>query len=259
MIKLAYSFYEQVWKLVFGAWISALLLNLPQLYVFRVNFVTNTTGPFENMTVCESVFRTAPIQRKIFQTFNCTCFYWLPMIILLVCYVHIFVKIYRKTKKPVSSSSSSSSSSRRLLKRNKIQLTSTNSSTMSKAKIKTLKMAIVIVSTYIICGMPYTIFEMIYTFGTIDLPGVPAAILGGMAPANSALNPFIVLMFNANRQFFESVFLFWRTTTEKQSSSTQPATHDSTVVQTEMTTGNVIGETLQLVEKKQAKESPKPA
>lgn len=129
---------------------------------------------------------------------------------------------------------------------------------MSKAKIKTLKMAIVIVSTYIICGVPYTIFEMILTFGT-GLNPVLAAFLGGMAPANSALNPFIVLMFNANRQFFESVFLFWRTTTEKQSSSTQPATHDSTLVQTEMTTGNVMGETLQLVEKKQAKEAPKPA
>ena len=52
-----------------------------------------------------------------------------------------------------------------VIKPGKVHLQSTPSSSLPKAKIKTLKMTCVIVSVFLICGLPYFILEMIYNFG----------------------------------------------------------------------------------------------
>ena len=81
----------------------------------------------------------------------------------------------------------------------KIHLQSTGNTTLPKAKIKTLKMTVVIVLTFIFFGMPYPILEMIYSYGDHTLiPSAVASVLGGMAVANSASNPYVFLVFNVN-------------------------------------------------------------
>ena len=81
----------------------------------------------------------------------------------------------------------------------KIHLQSTGNTTLPKAKIKTLKMTVVIVATFILFGMPYYILEMIYSFGDHTIvPSAVASVLGGMAVANSASNPYVFLVFNVN-------------------------------------------------------------
>ena len=87
-----------------------------------------------------------------------------------------------------------------------IQLNCTPSSYLPRAKSKTLKMTVVIIIVFIACGLPYHLLEMIYSFGDHTHVGaVPAAIMGAMAVANSAANPYIVLMFNAC--FYKCMYL----------------------------------------------------
>jgi hypothetical protein len=82
-----------------------------------------------------------------------------------------------------------------------VHLTSTASSSLPKAKIKTLKMTLVIVLAFIVFGMPYFVAEMIMSYGNYRLLDRQVyAILGGVAPANSAANPYIFLLFSANMQ-----------------------------------------------------------
>ena len=66
-----------------------------------------------------------------------------------------------------------------VIKPGKVHLQSTPSSSLPKAKIKTLKMTCVIVSVFLICGLPYFILEMIYNFGdhrTVRIKRVDSSI-----------------------------------------------------------------------------------
>ena len=82
-----------------------------------------------------------------------------------------------------------------------VHLTSTGSSSLPKARDKTLWMTVIIVGAFILFGLPYFVAEMILSFGDFkDVPPITYAILGGIAPANSVANPFIILYFNANFQ-----------------------------------------------------------
>ena len=56
----------QVWKMASIGWSLSAILSTPQFYVFHTHYVTDP-GPFQNMTVCESIWRLRPsIERKVF-------------------------------------------------------------------------------------------------------------------------------------------------------------------------------------------------
>jgi len=84
----------------------------------------------------------------------------------------------------------------------KIRIRSTKSELLHRAKIKSLQMAVVIVSTFIICSTPYHLLELVYSYGSHDL--VPELVAGAL------LTPFLfsrgrpfrccnIISFNASR------------------------------------------------------------
>lgn len=186
-----------------AAWIASALLSLPMFFIFQTNFITEDTSQYYNMTVCESIFRESPDVRPIFLTFISIVHFCIPIAIISFCYIRIFLKIAEKAnegknRKPTN-------------KPGKVFLTSTASSSLPKAKVKTLKMTLVIVFSFIVCVLPYHIVEAIFNFGDSRWVSKMAyAILGAMACANSATNPYVFLLFNANmkcaRGFMSSVF-----------------------------------------------------
>ena len=59
----------------------------------------------------------------------------------------------------------------------KIVIHSTQSDTLPRAKIKSLQMAVVIVSTFVCCSAPYHLLELVYSYGSHDLvPGLVAGL-----------------------------------------------------------------------------------
>lgn len=189
-------FCVQVLGMVSLAWGIALLCSTPLLYVFHARY-----DEAKNKTVCENIFRFKPIfHRQAFLTYATLINFFIPLIILIVCYIRIFLKIARKA---------SDSRTRQSFKPGKIHLTSNNSSaTLHSAKLKTLRMTVVIVSCFIVCGLPYFIAEMIMSYGdhTI-LSHTQYALLGGIAVANSAVNPYIFLLFSVNIQCLRNMNL----------------------------------------------------
>lgn len=166
------------------AWLVAVIASLPMLYVFQL-------VDHGDISKCENVFRSKPkSHRQAFLTYIAIIVFLIPFLILIFCYIRIFLKIARKATE--------SRKSRQTIKPGKIHLQSTPSSSLPKAKIKTLKMTFVIVVVYAVCGLPYFIAEMIMSYGDhcIISPFV-YGILGGLAAANSTANPYVFLLFNA--------------------------------------------------------------
>ena len=90
-------FFYQVWKMTLTAWLCAAFVSSPQLIVFRTNFISDPNSPFYNMTLCESIWRERPrIERQAYIVFVDVAVFILPFIILVVCYVRIFLKIAEK-------------------------------------------------------------------------------------------------------------------------------------------------------------------
>jgi len=65
-------------------------MSIPQLGIYSVNVVANKT-------ICEPIFRRRPIShRQAYLTFINLVVFFIPSIIMLVCYVRIFTKISSK-------------------------------------------------------------------------------------------------------------------------------------------------------------------
>lgn len=179
-------------------WGTAGLCSTPLLYVFHARY-----DETKNKTVCENIFRFKPLfHRQAFLTYATFVNFLIPLIILIICYVRIFLKIARKA-------SDSRSGKRQSFKPGKIHLTSnTTSATLHSAKFKTLRMTVVIVSCFIVCGLPYFFAEMIMSYGDHrKLSKAVYALLGGFAVANSAVNPYIFLLFSINLKYVKNLKL----------------------------------------------------
>ena len=187
----------QATRLCACGWILGAVLSLPQLYVFHQNVPTE--GRWKNMTLCESIFRDVPVtHRQAYLTYVALVVFYIPLVVILFCYLRIYLKIARKSEEGKSTGSGRKSSSSS--KPGKIHLQSTTSNSLSKAKSKTLKMTVVIVFSFVVCNLPIHILEAIMSFGDHTLvSGQVMAILGATAVANSATNPFVFLLFNASQ------------------------------------------------------------
>ena len=169
-------------------WGVSVLTALPMFFVFHTRY-----DPIDKFVKCENTFRDKPTShRQAFLTYAGIINFLIPLIILVVCYIRIFMKIAQKA-------SENRLSKRQNFKPGKIHLTSTGNSSLQKAKIKTLKMTVIIVAAFILCGLPYFVAEMIMSYGDFtSLSTDVYGILGGVAVANSAANPFVFLLFNTN-------------------------------------------------------------
>lgn len=68
-----------------------------------------------------------------------------------------------------------------------------------KAKVKTVKMTIVIVIVFVLCWSPYIVFDLLQVFGQIPNTQTNIAIatfIQSLAPLNSAANPLIYCLFS---------------------------------------------------------------
>ncbi|XP_027544168.1 gonadotropin-releasing hormone II receptor-like [Neopelma chrysocephalum] len=133
-----------------AAWAGSVLLALPQLFLFHLH-----TIPGGNFTQCvtHGSFRTH-WEETVYNMFTFTTLYITPLSVMVVCYIRILWEISRQ------------------LKINK-GLTRSQNDHISKARMKTLKMTIVIVATFIICWTPYYLLGLWYWFQPAMIQKMP--------------------------------------------------------------------------------------
>lgn len=174
--------------LAIGAWLASLLPSLPNIYVFRqVNL-----GP--GRCYCASLFYTGkyPIfHRQIYMAFVFLAVFIIPFFLLVILYTRILVEIWRQSSAFSGNQSNSS---------------------LPRAKVKTLKMTLVIFCAFIFTNVPYVIQEMILAFGDPSaLDTNVVALFGVISASNSAINPYIYLMFHAKGGCLEKFNKFLKT------------------------------------------------
>ncbi|XP_026162938.1 oxytocin receptor-like [Mastacembelus armatus] len=163
------------------AWGVSLLGSLPQVFIFSQ--VEVAPGVFD----CWATF-IQPWGLQTYVTWTTLVIFVLPVITVVVCQVRICraiqINLYQKTQQkgsvgfPLPSRASGVAG-------------------MSKARVKTLKMTVVIVLAYIVCWAPFFTVQLWSAWDT-DAPKETATftILMLLASLNSCANPCIYLLFS---------------------------------------------------------------
>ncbi|XP_073511121.1 probable G-protein coupled receptor 150 [Phyllobates terribilis] len=178
-------------------WFLALLLSVPQAFVFRAVYT-------EDGSRCHNVFGQLPRWHfQIYIIYSSVTVFFLPFCILVVAYIRILWILWNG--KPARIPKNCNGILELQVMKRPLKLITTNSC-IPRAKIKTLKMTLVIIMLFIVCGLPYFIVEMKVAFGTITgLDGEVMAVLGIFVVTNSAVNPYVYLFFKTNNVSLRNV------------------------------------------------------
>lgn len=149
---------------------------------------------------CESKGYTAFWQRKIYFTWLTTYILIIPAICICFCYINVLRTVWKAAKDHQNNESSTI-----YLRRSQ-----NAASTIPRAKIKTLKLTICIIASFIICWTPYFIVNNVRIYSNYTITVSKNVILGvqTLALLNSALNPIFYGYFNVHlrKDFKEIVY-----------------------------------------------------
>uniref|UniRef100_UPI00398EBEF4 gonadotropin-releasing hormone II receptor-like n=1 Tax=Pristiophorus japonicus TaxID=55135 RepID=UPI00398EBEF4 len=138
------------------AWIASMLLAAPQLFIFQVR---NVHGM--NFTQCVTYGSfTEHWHETFYNMFTFITLYVTPLTVMLICYTRILWEISKQMKENRG-------------ERSEATLSRMQNDYILKARMKTLKMTIVIVVSFIICWTPYYLLGLWYWFKPDILKNVP--------------------------------------------------------------------------------------
>ncbi|XP_064168121.1 gonadotropin releasing hormone receptor 4 [Anguilla rostrata] len=134
------------------AWAMSAFLSVPQMFLFHN--VTITVP--DNFTQCSTRGSfTEHWQETVYNMFTFSCLFLLPLAIMISCYTRILMEISKRMTKGKASSKEVH------LRRSK--------NNIPKARMRALKMSIVIVVSFIVCWTPYYLLGLWYWFFPEDL------------------------------------------------------------------------------------------
>ncbi|XP_017548393.1 gonadotropin-releasing hormone II receptor [Pygocentrus nattereri] len=143
-------------RMLLTAWTLSLVLASPQLFIFRaikaegVDFIQCAThGSFQQHW-----------QETAYNMFQFITLYVFPLLVMSFCYSHILVEINRQMNR------SKDKAGEPCLRRSGRDM-------IPKARMKTLKMTIIIVASFVICWTPYYLLGIWYWFQPQMLQVIP--------------------------------------------------------------------------------------
>ncbi|CAD5206468.1 unnamed protein product [Bursaphelenchus okinawaensis] len=196
---------RSVLRMIGLAWLVALLSSVPQIWIFR----TAKHPCFDWYTQCVSTDVIGLISPKItfwFSVLNIIEVYFLPLIVIVVCYGSILISISMKSgSKLLKKQNNQGSTNQALLRR------AGGQDNFEKAKNRTLQMTIAVVLAFLLCWTPYTIAMFIHFLksSATHRPISPllSKLLYAFAVFNSAISPYLYGYFSFNiRQELELLF-----------------------------------------------------
>ncbi|XP_048886484.1 gonadotropin-releasing hormone II receptor-like isoform X1 [Brienomyrus brachyistius] len=129
------------------AWLMSVLLSAPQMFLFH-NVTITVPQNFTQCTTRGSFSRHW--QETLYNMCTFVCLFLLPLAIMIFCYTRILMEISKRMTKGYLSSKEVH------LRRSK--------NNIPKARMRTLKMSIAIVTSFIICWTPYYLLGLWYWF-----------------------------------------------------------------------------------------------
>ncbi|CAO2636815.1 Vasopressin V1b receptor [Lemmus lemmus] len=194
---------HSTYLLIAAPWLLAAILSLPQIFIFSLREVIQGSGVLDCWADFD--FSWGP---RAYITWTTMAIFVLPVAMLTACYSLICCEIYKNLKAKTqagreerkgrrtwaeSSSSAPAAATRRLLS----QVSSI--STISRAKLRTVKMTFVIVLAFIACWAPFFSVQM-WSVWDEEAPNEGKAFTISMLLGNlsSCCNPWIYMGFNSH-------------------------------------------------------------
>ncbi|XP_069157503.1 gonadotropin-releasing hormone receptor [Procambarus clarkii] len=169
-------------------WVLSAVLSIPQALVFHV-----VRGPFyEEFYQCVTYGLYSPAWlEQVYGIFSLVCMFVLPLLVLLVTYVSTFITLHKSEKvfrseRTTLGNTCPEFNRRRLLR---------------KAKMRALRISVVIVLAFVICWTPYYMMMIIFMFTQVE-ENVAAELQSGIfffGMSNSLVNPLIYGAFHLCR------------------------------------------------------------
>lgn len=137
--------------MIIGTWIGSLLLSTPQYFIFSLSEIKNGSDVYD----CWGHF-ILPWGVKTYITWITVGIFLIPVSILMVCYGFICHSIWKNIKYKTKKTTSDTTHKKGLIGKNSVS----SITTISRAKLRTVKMTFVIVLAYIVCWAPFFTVQM---------------------------------------------------------------------------------------------------
>ncbi|CAH1108533.1 unnamed protein product [Psylliodes chrysocephalus] len=195
--------------MVASAWIGACVCSAPQMAIFHVEVHPNVTWYYQCVTY--NVFPSVA-HELAYVIGGMLMMYALPLVVIIYSYASILLEIFRRTRNPGGADS----------------ITRSSLPFLGKAKIRTLKMTIIIVFVFFICWTPYQVMSIWYWYDRTSALAVDERVQKGLflfACTNSCMNPVVYGMFNIRTRRRGKVRTY---TTSTHANGTTPSLHSRT-------------------------------
>ncbi|XP_006609474.1 gonadotropin-releasing hormone II receptor [Apis dorsata] len=161
------------------AWIGSIVCSLPQTIVFHLETHPNIT--WYSQCVTFNAFPTYT-HEITYSLFGMIMMYWFPLVVIIYTYTSILLEIRRRSKKSEDGK----------IRRSSIGF-------LTRAKIRTLKMTVIIIAVFFVCWTPYYVMSLWYWIDRNSAYKIDQRIQKGLflfACTNSCMNPIVYGAFN---------------------------------------------------------------
>ncbi|OCT91913.1 vasopressin V1b receptor [Xenopus laevis] len=183
---------KQAYLMIGGTWILSCILSLPQIFIFSMKEISQGAGVID----CWADFRY-PWGAKAYITWITVSIFFVPVVILLLCYSLICCEICKNLKGKMQTSGVGQRESNGQVIPSRVS----SIRTISRAKIRTVKMTFVIVFSYILCWTPFFSVQMwsVWDENAPDEDSTDFAFTITMllASLSSCSNPWIYMFYNS--------------------------------------------------------------
>ncbi|XP_059486559.1 adipokinetic hormone/corazonin-related peptide receptor variant I-like isoform X2 [Neocloeon triangulifer] len=164
-----------------AAWTASVVCSFPQIIIFHVEPHPKHTWYQQCVT-----FNAFPSERHeiAYAAFGMIMMYGLPLVVILFSYASIIAEIFRRTRD---------------LDNDVDRIRRSSLGYLGKAKIRTLKMTIIIVVVFFVCWTPYYVMCLWYWYDRNSAAELDQRIQKGLflfAVTNSCMNPIVYGAFN---------------------------------------------------------------
>ncbi|XP_022062206.1 arginine vasopressin receptor 1Aa [Acanthochromis polyacanthus] len=184
---------QRSYIMIISTWMCSLVLSIPQYFIFSLSEIENGSDVYD----CWAHF-IEPWGAKAYITWITVGIFLVPVVILMMCYGFICHTIWKNIKFKKRKTMSGAASKNGLIGKNSVS----SVTTISRAKLRTVKMTFVIVLAYIICWAPFFIVQMRSVwdenFQWADSVDTAVTLSALLASLNSCCNPWIYMIFSGH-------------------------------------------------------------
>ncbi|KAF7664216.1 hypothetical protein LDENG_00184560 [Lucifuga dentata] len=227
---------QRSYIMIVSTWMCSLILSTPQYFIFSLSEIKNGSEVYD----CWAHF-IQPWGAKAYITWITVGIFLIPVLILMLCYGFICYSIWKNIKYKKMKTTGSACKNGLIGKNSVSSIT-----TISRAKLRTVKMTFVIVLAYIICWAPFFIVQMWSVwdenFQWDESENIAVTLSALLASLNSCCNPWIYMVFSGHLlQDFMHCFYCWHNTNTDFKKEDSDSSLRRTTLLTKMTTRSPMG------------------